>query len=41
MVMKDVRDAIAGILDRTSLQDVLDRVAASGGHPRDSMDWVI
>lgn len=41
MVMKDVRDAIAGILDRTSLQDVLDRVAASGTEPRDAIDWVI
>lgn len=27
LVMKDVRDAIAEILDSTSLQDVLDRVA--------------
>ncbi len=27
LVMKDVRDAIADILDSTSLQDVLDRVA--------------
>jgi Rrf2 family protein len=41
MVMKEVRDAIAGILDQTSLQDVLDRVKATGGSPADALNWVI
>jgi Rrf2 family protein len=42
MVMKDVRDAIAGILDQTSLQDVLDRVKLAGANPTDdALHWVI
>ena len=41
MVMKEVRDAIAGILDQTSLQDVLDRVKEAGVSPAEALNWVI
>ena len=34
LVMQDVRDAIADILDHTSLRDVLDRVNKEGHRPK-------
>jgi Rrf2 family protein len=41
MVMKDVRDAIAGILDNTSLSDVQERVRLSKSASFDDIHWVI
>lgn len=41
MVMKDVRDAIAGIYDNTSLTDVLERQKKARSLPRDDFDWAI
>jgi len=41
MVMKDVRDAIAGIYDNTSLADVLERQKIARKLPREEFDWVI
>jgi Rrf2 family protein len=41
MVMKDVRDAIAGIYDTTSLTDVLERQRTARSLPRDDFDWAI
>jgi Rrf2 family protein len=41
MVMKNVRDAIAGILDQTSLQDVVDRMKEASIGTVDVFDWVI
>lgn len=34
LVMQEVRDAIADILDHTSLKDVLDRIAKEGHRPK-------
>jgi Rrf2 family protein len=41
MVMKDVRDAIAGIYDSTSLADVLERQRKARTLPKDDFNWVI
>lgn len=41
MVMKDVRDAIAGIYDTTSLTDVLERQKKARATPDFQLDWVI
>jgi Rrf2 family protein len=41
MVMKDVRDAIAGIYDSTSLTDVLERQRKARSLPKDDFDWAI
>ncbi len=41
MVMRDVRDAIAEILDRTTLQDVVDRVDASKEKPEEALMYYI
>jgi Rrf2 family protein len=41
LVMKDVRDAIAGIYDNTSLTDVLERQKKVRSLPRDDFDWAI
>lgn len=41
MVMKDVRDAIAGIYDTTSLSDVLERQRKARATPNFDFNWVI
>lgn len=41
MVMKDVRDAIAGIYDTTSLTDVLERQKKARATPDFELNWVI
>jgi len=41
MVMKDVRDAIAGILDKTSLADTLERMRKAKSTPLDDLNWEI
>jgi Rrf2 family protein len=41
MVMREVRDAIAQILDRTTLQDVVDRVEASKARSGDALMYYI
>jgi len=41
LVMKDVRDAIAGILDKTSLLDSLERSRRAKITPEHEPDWVI
>lgn len=41
MVMKDVRDATSAILDRTSLQDVLDRVNLAAQTSSEILDYSI
>jgi Rrf2 family protein len=41
MIMKDVGDATAEILDRASLQDLLDRVHQAEMNPDESIHWVI
>jgi Rrf2 family protein len=40
VVMKEVRDATAGILDSTTLTDLLERGRAAE-HPREASDWTI
>ena len=41
MVMREVRDAIAHILDRTTLQDVVDRVEASKARSEEPLMYYI
>jgi Rrf2 family protein len=41
IVMKDVRDAIAGILDNASLSDVLEKIDMARQKARDVLDFVI
>lgn len=41
MVMKDVRDAIAGILDQTTLADTIERTRKAKNAPQDDINWVI
>jgi DNA-binding IscR family transcriptional regulator len=41
MVMREVRDAIAHILDRTTLKDVVDRVEASKARSEDALMYYI
>lgn len=41
MVMREVRDAIAEILDRTTLQDVVDRVEASKEKTEEALMYYI
>lgn len=41
MVMKDVRDATSSILDRTTLQDVLDRVSLAAQSSEEILDYSI
>ena len=40
MVMREVRDAIADILDRTTLKDVLEKVELSKGKSEDLMYYI-
>jgi DNA-binding IscR family transcriptional regulator len=41
MVMREVRDAIAHILDHTTLQDIVDRVDASKARTDDALMYYI
>lgn len=41
LVMKDVRDAIAGILDQTTLADTIERTRKAKLAPQDDINWVI
>jgi Rrf2 family protein len=41
LVMKDVAEATAAILDHTSVQDMLDRERAAEMNPDESLHWVI
>lgn len=41
IVMKDVRDAMSGILDKTSLAVTLDRMRIAKLAPNDASDWTI
>jgi Rrf2 family protein len=41
LVMKDVRDAIAGILDHTSLKDVLERSDKAARNAKEIIDYSI